>query len=102
MGAFVEETVIGGFASDIVKISQVANENALELRAITAAAARLTRLAQHAVGVHERRDGRVGDGHCLVEVIAVARHLIEISQASKDDALVISPGGLAVVEAGTV
>jgi hypothetical protein len=61
VGILVEEGVIGRGAGDIVEVSEVAEEDALELRTVPTAIAGLAWLAQNAVAVHQRAVGVAGE-----------------------------------------
>src|SRR5262249_10596673 len=92
-----KKVVMAGIASDIIKIGQVTNKNAFELRAITSAVARLAGFAKNTIGIDEIDDGCIRDRCCLIEISNVAGDLIEVGQGAENDALVVSPGRLAVV-----
>src|SRR5579875_226575 len=95
-----DELPVAGAGIDLIKIGEIADEDALELASV-GAAVRLAWLVQDAAGVSEdgAGDGGGSDFVGCGEQRAVVTCLIEFGQAAEDDALIVGPGGLAVVAA---
>ena len=78
---------------------QVAHEDALELRLVAVAARGFARLGEDTPRVGKRTQCRVRDRLPLPQVGRVTSDLVKGGQPAEDHALVVGPGGAAVVRA---